>query len=51
VNRWNRCPRLPWEQIDTYSGNVILSFEDLTLPGNAGLDLTIHRTTNANDSV
>jgi hypothetical protein len=26
----------PWEHYDTVSGNVMLTFTDLTLPGNAG---------------
>ena len=34
---------LPWEQIDPYSGNVLLTVTDLDLPGNAGFNLTIRR--------
>jgi YD repeat-containing protein len=37
---------LPWEQIDAYSGNLILTFTDLVLPGNAGFDLALTRTYN-----
>jgi hypothetical protein len=39
---------LPWEHIDTYTGNVLLSFTDLVLPGNAGFNLTVQRTYNSN---
>ena len=39
---------LPWEQIDMFSGNVVLTFEDLVLPGYGGLDLRIQRTFNSN---
>jgi hypothetical protein len=37
---------LPWERIDAYSGNLALTFTDLVLPGNAGLDLRVTRTYN-----
>ncbi len=40
---------LPWEHIDTYTGNVVLSFTDLVLPGNAGFNLAIQRIFNTND--
>lgn len=33
-----------FEHIDTLSGNVILTFTDLVLPGNAGRDLRFQRT-------
>lgn len=33
----------PWERIDPYSGNVLLTFTDIDLPGNAGFNLTIRR--------
>ena len=33
----------PWEQIDTFTGNVLLSFSDVDLPGPAGFNLTIRR--------
>ena len=33
----------PFESIDTASGNVVLTFTDLVLPGNAGRDLRIGR--------
>ena len=39
---------LPWEHIDTYSANAVLTFTDLTLPGNAGFDFAIRRTLNTN---
>jgi YD repeat-containing protein len=38
--------QLPFEYIDTMTGNVILTFTDLVLPGNAGFDLRIQRTYN-----
>ncbi len=41
--------QFPWEHIDTFSGNVVLSFTDLVLRGNAGFTLAIQRTWNAND--
>lgn len=41
---------LPWEQIDAYSGNLLLSFTDLVLPGNAGLDVVLTRTYNSKGS-
>jgi YD repeat-containing protein len=34
---------LPWESIDTSNNNVILSFTDLVLPGNAGRELRFER--------
>lgn len=37
----------PWEKIDTYTGNVLLSFTDLDLPGNAGFNLTVRRYCNS----
>ena len=37
---------LPWEDIDTYTGNAVLSFTDLVLPGNGGFDLAVVRTYN-----
>jgi YD repeat-containing protein len=40
---------LPWESIDTYTGNAILTFKDLVLPGNGGYDLEIVRTYNTLD--
>ena len=33
----------PYEHYDTVSGNVLLSFTDLTLPGNAGRSLQFQR--------
>jgi YD repeat-containing protein len=36
----------PYEHYDTVSGNVLLTFTDLTLPGNAGRSLRFQRTYN-----
>jgi len=36
----------PWESYDPVSGNVLLTFTDLVLPGNAGRALSIQRTFN-----
>jgi YD repeat-containing protein len=36
----------PFEHYDTLSGNVLLTFTDLTLPGNAGRSLQFQRTYN-----
>jgi len=36
----------PFEHFDTMSGNVVLTFTDLVLPGNAGRTLTFQRTYN-----
>jgi hypothetical protein len=33
----------PWEQIDLFTGNVLLTFTDIDLPGNGGFNLTIRR--------
>jgi hypothetical protein len=38
---------LPYEHIDTLNGNLLLTFTDLVLPGNAGFDLKILRTYNS----
>jgi hypothetical protein len=38
--------QLPFESIDMINGNVILTFTDLALPGNAGMDLRLTRTYN-----
>jgi len=38
---------MPNEHIDTFTGGLILSFEDISLPGNRGLDLVIQRTYNS----
>lgn len=40
---------LPWETIDTYSGNVVLSFTDMVLPGNAGFSIAVRRSFNMNN--
>jgi YD repeat-containing protein len=39
--------QLPFEHIDPMTGNVLLTFTDLVLPGNAGFDLRIQRTYNS----
>jgi hypothetical protein len=39
---------LPFEHLDTLSGNVILTLPQLTLPGNAGRSLQFQLTYNAN---
>jgi hypothetical protein len=39
--------QLPFEHIDPLTGNLLLVFTDLTLPGNAGFDLAIQRTYNS----
>lgn len=36
----------PWESFDVLSGNVILAFTDLVLPGNAGRALRFQRVYN-----
>ena len=36
----------PWEHYDTVTGNVMLTFTDLVLPGNAGRQLAFQRTYN-----
>lgn len=38
---------LPYEHIDPLTGNLLLTFTDLVLPGNAGLELRIQRTYNS----
>jgi YD repeat-containing protein len=38
---------LPFEHIDPFTGNVLLTFVDAVLPGNAGLDLVLARTYNS----
>jgi YD repeat-containing protein len=38
---------LPFEHIDTMTGNVLLTFTDLELPGNGGLDVRLVRTFNS----
>ena len=39
--------QLPYEHIDPLTGNLLLTFTDLVLPGNAGFDLKIQRTYNS----
>src|SRR6476659_2997896 len=41
----------PFEQIDTGSSNLILTLPQLTLPGNAGSNLTFQLTYNSNTDV
>jgi hypothetical protein len=36
----------PWEHFDPLSGNIVLTFTDLVLPGNAGRPLPFQRTFN-----
>jgi len=38
---------LPWEHVDPFTGNLLLTFTDLELPGNAGFNLRIQRTYNS----
>ena len=38
---------LPQEFVNPFSGNLILSYTDIVLPGNGGLDLKIQRTYNS----
>jgi hypothetical protein len=38
---------LPFEHVDPMTGNLLLTFTDLTLPGNAGFDLRVQRTYNS----
>jgi len=37
----------PQEYINPFSGNLMLSYTDIILPGNGGLDLKIQRTYNS----
>lgn len=37
----------PQESINPFSGNLILSYTDIVLPGNGGLDLKIQRIYNS----
>jgi len=41
---------MPNEHIDTFTGGLILTFEDIRLPGNGGLDLVIQRTYNSKNT-
>jgi YD repeat-containing protein len=38
---------LPFENVDTFSGSLVLTFTDLVLPGNAGRELRFQRTYNS----
>ena len=40
---------LPFERIDTVTGNVFLSFTDLSLPGDGATNLSVVRTYNSRD--
>jgi YD repeat-containing protein len=39
--------QLPFEHVDPMTGNLLLTFTDLELPGNAGFNLRIQRTYNS----
>lgn len=39
--------QMPFENIDTLSGSLVLKFTDLVLPGNAGRELRLERTYNS----
>ncbi len=39
----------PYENIDTLSGGLVLTFTDLVLPGNGGRDLKFQRTFNSKE--
>lgn len=41
--------QFPWEHVDPMTGNLILTFTDFDLPGNAGFDLKISRTYNSKE--
>jgi len=41
---------IPNEHIDPFTGGITLSFEDIRLPGNGGLDLVIQRTYNSKNT-
>ena len=41
----------PFEHLDTSTGNLILTFTDLTLPGPAGFDVRFVRTFNSQDDL
>lgn len=38
--------QFPFERVDMVNGNLLLTFTDLVLPGNAGMDLRVQRTYN-----
>jgi len=38
-----------WDHIDTYTGNVLHSFADIVLPGNARFNVVVQRTFNTKD--
>jgi hypothetical protein len=40
---------LPFERIDSVTGNIFMSFTDLVLPGPAGFNLSFVRTYNSSD--
>lgn len=46
-NRRESFSALPYEHIDPMTGNLLLTFTDLELPGNAGFNLRIQRTFNS----
>ena len=39
--------QLPYEHVDPMTGNLLLTFTDLVLPGNDGFDLRVQRTYNS----
>jgi hypothetical protein len=39
--------QLPFEHVDPMTGNLLLTFTDLELPGNGGFDLRVQRTYNS----
>ena len=41
---------IPNEHIDPFTGGLTLTFEDIRLPGNGGLDLVIQRTFNSKNT-
>lgn len=42
--------QFPFENIDTLSGGLVLTFTDLVLPGHAGFDVRFERTYNSKDA-
>ncbi len=49
VPRHGSLSFLPWEHIDTYTGNAVLSFADLVLPNDGGSVVAIQRVYNTKD--
>ena len=42
---------LDYEKIDPYTGHLSLTYKDIELPGNGGLDLEIYRTYQVNRKI